>query len=123
MSSIAFTNTGDTVLGAVTVAQSPDFTASLDINVIDPMNASAHSKLYLTGNLNAGDLNANAPADSGTGITNIHSTGDIVNLRGVSQIQGDELNITSDFGDIGGQEPDGTGSATIWAVKSTHCTW
>ncbi len=110
--SIAFTNAAPTVLGAVTVTQDSDHLASLDIAITDPIGAPSHSNLYLTNVVNVGDTHSGSslPADSGTGVITIHTAGDIVNLQGHSQIFGDELNLISDFGNIGGEEPSGGSS-------------
>ena len=90
MGSVAFTNLGETVLGNVSVTPVNN-AGTLDIEVLDAPNSTVHSDLILTSQVNV----------SGAGDTTLHTTGNIINMAGASQVTADGLNLISDFGDIG----------------------
>ncbi len=111
---VSFTNhAANTVLGDISLGPDGEHYASLDIEVRDPYGSSGpHANLYLNGNITAplhDDVNF-------PGVTNdqvLHASGDIVNLMARSTIAGDALILNSDFGNIGGEEPNGSGANFI----------
>jgi filamentous hemagglutinin family protein len=93
---VAFTNSGETVLGGVTVSAASGNVGTLDIEALDAPGANTHSDLILTTAVNV----------AGVGDTTLHATGNIINMDGDAQITADALNLISDFGSAAGPEPD-----------------
>jgi filamentous hemagglutinin family protein len=115
--SVQFTNAAPTALGAVTVTQDRNGLASLDVEVTDAAGAPSHSPLYLTSAINVGNGDNGGAADPGTGQTMLHASGDIVNLNGSSTINGDALKLVSDYGNVGGAQPDTSGISYFLATN------